>query len=110
MAPLYVLFMDIAGIRPTAPGFARCQIRPQLADLGDLDLTYYTVRGPLRFSAQRRPGGQRLKILIPAGCQAELLLPPGKSAALPALAPDHPLGLKRFQLESGKENVFTVPR
>ena len=30
VSPIYVLFSDIAGIRPTAPGFARCQIRPQL--------------------------------------------------------------------------------
>ena len=108
VAPLYVLFSDIAGIRATAPGFARCQIRPQLADLADLDLTYFTVRGPIRFTAQRQPGTQQLKILIPAGCNAELLLPPGKTTTLPALVPDHPLGLKRFQLQAGRQNVFAV--
>jgi hypothetical protein len=39
VAPVFVLFMDIAGIRPMEPGFARCAVRPRLADLGGLDLT-----------------------------------------------------------------------
>ena len=30
VVPLYVLFQDIAGIRPTAPGFSRFQVRPSL--------------------------------------------------------------------------------
>ncbi len=108
VAPLYVLFMDIAGIRPTAPGFSRFQVRPQLGDLADLDLTYYTVRGPIRFVAVKRPEGQRISLAVPKGCEAELLLPPGASTSLPALAPDHRLGLKRFRLEAGRENVFVV--
>jgi hypothetical protein len=83
VSPVFVLFSDIAGIRPTAPGFARCQIRPQLADLGDLDLTYYTVLGPLRFSARRRTEGHRVEVSVPAGCQAELLLPDGEAATPP---------------------------
>jgi alpha-L-rhamnosidase len=109
LSPIFVLFSDIAGIRPTAPGFARCQIRPQLGDLPDLDLTYYTVRGPLRFSARRAPDGRHLAIRIPAGCQAELLLPQGETTALPALSPDNSQGLKRFRLASGKTNEFRIP-
>jgi hypothetical protein len=108
VAPIYALFMDIAGIRPTAPGFTRCQIRPQLADLKDLDLTYYTVRGPMRFVAQHRPDGHHVAVQIPSGCQAELLLPDGRGIKFPALKPDHPLGLKRFQLKSGQGNEFSV--
>ncbi|MBU4271864.1 MAG: alpha-L-rhamnosidase N-terminal domain-containing protein [Planctomycetes bacterium] len=108
VAPLYVLFGDIAGIRATSPGFASCQIRPQLGDLGDLELTYYTVRGPLRFSAQRQPTGHRVVVRIPAGCEAELLLPGSEGITLPSVLPDHQLGLKRFRLEAGKENEFSV--
>ncbi len=108
VAPLYVLLMDIAGIRPTAPGFTRCQIRPQLADLGDLDLTYYTVLGPLRFSAQRRPEGHHVEVSLPPGCQADLLVAESEAVKLPAAPAGHPLGLKRFRLEAGKQNVFDV--
>jgi alpha-L-rhamnosidase len=108
VSPIYVLFSEIAGIRPTAPGFARCQIRPQLADLPDLRLTYHTPRGPIRFAAERHGHGHHVAITIPAGCQAELLLPNPEGVNLPPLVPDSPLGLKRFQLESGRENVFQL--
>ena len=57
LAPIFVLFMDIAGIRPTAPGFARCQIRPQLGDLEHLSLTANTVRGPIQFEARAARSG-----------------------------------------------------
>ena len=79
-----------------------------MGDLADLDLTYYTVRGPIRFVAGKRPEGQQISVAVPKGCEAELLLPPAAATSLPALAPDHRLGLKRFRLEAGKENVFVV--
>ncbi|MGC9326501.1 MAG: alpha-L-rhamnosidase N-terminal domain-containing protein, partial [Candidatus Hinthialibacter sp.] len=44
VAPLFVLYMNLAGIRPLEPGFTRCEIRPQLAGLGDLTLTARTVQ------------------------------------------------------------------
>jgi hypothetical protein len=68
------------------------------------------VRGPIRFAAERRPNGCQMTIRVPESCGAELLLPRGQSAALPKLSPDHPLGLRRFQLLSGKDNVFTISR
>ena len=66
------------------PCFARCQIRPQLADLGDVKLTYYTVRGPIHFAAERQAGGHRVSVRLPAGCEGELLLPRGEGVGLPA--------------------------
>lgn len=109
VAPLASFYNDIAGIRPTSPGFATCQIRPQLADLNDLELTYHTVRGPIHFSAVRREqGGHRLVVRVPDGCQAELLMPEGVKADLSRLTPDHPLGLKRFQLKSGIDNTVEI--
>jgi hypothetical protein len=110
VAPIYVLFQDIAGIRPTAPGFARLQVRPQLADLGSLDLTYSTVRGPIRFSAGKGADARRVSITVPAGCEGELQVPPGSVTHLALLLPDHPAGLKRFRLEPGKENVVELVR
>jgi hypothetical protein len=110
VSPIYVLFQDIAGIRPTAPGFARFQVRPQLADLGSLDLTYNTVRGPIRFSAAKGAGTRRVSIDVPPECEGELLVPPGSVTRLTPLTPDHPAGLKRFRLEAGKENFVDLVR
>jgi alpha-L-rhamnosidase len=109
LSPIFVLYNDIAGIRPTAPGFAKCQIRPQLADLKDLDLTYYTPRGPVRFAARQSSAGHHVVVRIPPSCQAELLLAKADGITLPALSPDHPLRLKRFRLTSGAANEFEAP-
>jgi hypothetical protein len=108
VVPIYATLADIAGIRPAAPGFARCEIRPQLGDLEDLDVTYYTARGPIRFVAKRQSNGHRVTVRIPSGCETELLVPNGRGIELPSLSPDHPAGLKRFQLKSGTENNFTL--
>lgn len=89
VAPIYVLFQDIAGIRPAAPGFAKVRVRPQLGDLDKVDLTYHTVGGPIRFTAERRAGGHRISIALPPGCEGELLTPRGTST----------------RLEGGRENV-----
>lgn len=49
MTPLIVLVRDIIGFRPIEPGYSRYEIRPQLGDLGPLDVMCHTPRGPLRF-------------------------------------------------------------
>lgn len=75
VSPVYVLFMDIAGIRPTAPGFAKCTVRPQLTGLGKLDLVYWTVRGPIAFKAvPAAEGGHTVSITLPPDCEGELVL------------------------------------
>jgi len=79
VAPLYVLFMSIAGIRPTAPGFARCEVRPQLGDLGRLDVTAHTVRGPIHFAAEKVEGGHRVALTLPDGIAAERVVPGGRA-------------------------------
>jgi len=45
VSPAYILFTDIAGIRPAAPGFSKCTVPPQLQGLDKLELTFHTVRG-----------------------------------------------------------------
>ena len=106
VVPLYVLAQDIAGIRPTAPGFARCQIRPQLGDLEQLEVVAYTPHGPIRFVAASVTEGRQLRLTIPEGVEAELLVPVStiSSIQLTALAPDTSQGLKRFGLKSGVVN------
>jgi len=109
LAPIFVLFTDIAGIRPTAPGFARCQVRPQLGDLGRLDLIAHTVRGPIQFVAEREGNQHHVVLTLPPGCAGELLLPAGTASALPPLDQGHPFGLSAFRLDPGRTYQFSLP-
>jgi hypothetical protein len=108
LSPVFVLMMDIAGIRPTAPGFARYQVRPQVGDLGRLELTAYAPIGPFQFTSEPVPGGHKIALTAPPAGEGELLLPPGSKTDLEPLTPDHPLGLKRFRLRAGQTNVCTL--
>jgi hypothetical protein len=87
------MLMDVAGIRPAAPGNARAVVRPQLSGVGSLDVTLHTVRGPFRMRAEPGGDGHRVRLDVPPGCDAELVLPSG-----------------RTPLRSGEANAFTVPR
>jgi hypothetical protein len=108
LSPIFVLMMDIAGIRPTAPGFTRYQVRPQPGDLGRLELTAYAPTGRFEFKSEPMPGGQKVALTVPSLGEGELLLPPGSQTDLESLTPDHPLGLKRFRLRPGQVNSCTL--
>ena len=108
VVPTYVVFMDVAGIRPLKPGFARVQIRPQLGDLESLDLVAQTVRGPIGFSAKKQGSEHWITIGLPTGCPGELLLPAGSHPALAPLPSSPESGLVRFLLEAGTRVAFSV--
>ncbi|HOQ86575.1 MAG TPA: alpha-L-rhamnosidase N-terminal domain-containing protein [Phycisphaerae bacterium] len=119
VAPVYVLYMSVAGIRPLEPGFTRCEIRPQLADLGDLDLTARTVRGPIRLTSKNTAGGRELTLSVPPGCTGELVLPRSASVSLPkvertAVTVDRaagftPEGHARYLLMPGQTATVVLP-
>lgn len=110
LSPLFVTFMDVAGIRAMVPGFTHCQVRPQLADLGSLDLQTQTVRGPIRFRAEAEAGGHRVTLTLPPGCEGTLLVPEAQGIDLPPLSGVDAQGLKRFRIEPGKEHSFRIPQ
>ena len=101
LAPIYVLYQDIAGIRPLAPGFARLQFRPQFGDLPDLYLIAHTPRGPVTFRSTREGKGHRIDVTMPADCEAELHLPPGVKSEFPVAASDGALLVKKYKLPTG---------
>jgi len=74
ISPMNVMFMDIAGIRPTVPGFAQCRIQPRLGSLKNLALSVQTVRGPIHFAATAVSHGHHVTVHVPANCKAELVL------------------------------------
>jgi hypothetical protein len=103
VVPLYVLAQDIAGVRPTAPGYTRCQIRPQMADLDQLEVTVHTPRGPLRVSSRKEGNRRQLQLTIPAHVEAELVIPASHASliTLPEQSSAAGAGLRAFNLPSG---------
>lgn len=70
------LYGNVAGIRPTAPGFASVLIEPTvLAGLTNARADYQSVRGPIRSAWTKTPRGIRFEIEIPPGVQADIALP-----------------------------------
>ena len=108
VSPLFVTYMEIAGIKAAAPGFERCEIRPQLGDLPSLSLTAHTVRGPITFSSELNKQWHTVEVGVPDAVTADVLLPPTATAELEELPPDNDFGLRRFRLVSGKANRFVI--
>jgi len=106
VVPLYLFFMAIAGIKPLAPGFSRCEIRPQLGDLEHVSLVAHTVQGPIRFESEGPQGSRSLRIQVPEHCAAELILPAGEQVDLSPLPSPAPPGHKRYALPWAKETVL----
>jgi hypothetical protein len=105
VAPLYVAFMDLAGVRPLTPGFGRCRIRPQLGDLPDLEMTAHTPRGPIEFSAKARGRGHRVRVVLPEKCEAELVVPPASQAPGDRVG-STPAGLAVYRIPGGGSAEF----
>ena len=103
VAPLYLAYHGLAGIRPVAPGFRRVEIRPQLADLESLQLTTQTPHGPLRFAALGKLGDRELRLEVPTGSQAELVLPRAEQVDLKESPNRVDRGLRRYRLGTQRE-------
>jgi alpha-L-rhamnosidase len=73
IAPLFSMYMDVAGIRPLKPGYAEVEIAPQLGDLEELALTNYTVRGPIDVAFRQNAGKLTADIRLPEGITGTLV-------------------------------------
>ncbi|MDR3676880.1 MAG: alpha-L-rhamnosidase N-terminal domain-containing protein [Acidobacteriota bacterium] len=101
--PLYVTTMSLAGIKPLVPGFKRCEIRPQMADLDLLELTVHSVQGPIEFSGRGKIGSRELTIRMPSGCVGELVVDQREVLALrPIAGSSTSNGLARYHLAAGQ--------
>jgi hypothetical protein len=102
LIPLFITHMSLAGIKPLAPGFARCEIRPQLADLEALDLNTYTPLGPIVLESKGKLGQRQLRIALPHGCAGELVARREEELALDPLSGPAPEGWVRYRLPAGE--------
>ena len=98
VVPLYIAYMGLAGIRPLEPAFKRVEVRPQLSDLDQLELTAHTVRGPIRFDSRGIRGERQLLIELPPGCEGELVVHQDESLSLAQSRNATPPGHRRYQL------------
>ena len=108
IVPLYIMYMSIAGIQPSAPGFSRCRIRPQLADLEGLDLVVPTVRGELSFHAGGKTGDRIITISLPRDCEGELVLDKREKPDLPRISDELWHGNYRYRMGAGTETTVKL--
>jgi hypothetical protein len=109
VGPLFVLYMEIAGIKPALPGFEKVEVRPQLGDLASLELTAHTPRGPIVLRAEAQEEGHHAWVTLPADCPGELVLPVTEGKGVAVTDADRALGLERFALPAGQTTEFDVP-
>ena len=106
VAPLYVTHMSLAGIRPLEPGFRRCEIRPQPADLQLLEVTTYTPLGPLILQTRGKAGARDLTLILPAGCAGELVVRAEESLSLPIIPGPALSGHVRYRLSERETKLL----
>src|ERR1035437_8592108 len=101
VVPIYIAYHGLLGLKPLEPGFKRFELRPQLGDLEDLDLTAFTVQGPVSLRSRGMLGERELVLQLPSGGQGELVLPQDEASDLPVAAGPAPAGHRRFKLAAG---------
>lgn len=80
VVPVYILYMELLGLRPLEAGFGKARLRPQLADLPDLDVVAQLPQGPLRFVAKKGTSGYEVSVETPVDIELEVA--PGTSIQL----------------------------
>jgi hypothetical protein len=110
VAPLFHLYMSIAGINPIAPGFARCLVRPQLADLESLELVVPTVRGEISFAASGRAGNRRIRLSIPDSIEATLMVDAAEKLPLKRSTQIRSTGHAYYRLPAGTATEILLAR
>jgi hypothetical protein len=105
VVPLYLAYHGLVGLRPLVPGFKRVELRPQLADLADLEFTAHTVQGPIQFSARGTVGQRELTLSLPPGCEGEIVLRREDRVTLDRATDPAPAGHLRYKLPTGKSTM-----
>jgi hypothetical protein len=110
VVPLYIAYHGLMGLKPLTPGFQRLELRPQLGDLEQLELTVHTVRGPIRFKSSGKAGTRELMLEVPAECEADLVLPLGEKTGLERVPGAALPGHERFRLPAGRVTTVRLTR
>ncbi|MHB0897741.1 MAG: family 78 glycoside hydrolase catalytic domain [Spirochaetales bacterium] len=72
--PVYDLSTYVLGLRPTAPGFARFEVRPWFGNLAWVEGSMPTPAGLLCLNWRRERGRIELEVAVPEGLSGRLLI------------------------------------
>jgi hypothetical protein len=89
-APANIIPGCLWGIRPSAPGFARAEIRPQMGNLKYSTVKVPTIRGTIEAEYKNNGKSVQYRITIPGNMKCDLVLP----------------GNKTFELNTGKNLII----
>ena len=73
--PTYALLSEVVGIKPTLPGFAAFEVKPQMGELAFVKGVVPTPLGLIAVSIKRNAGSIDETIIIPKGCRVRMGLP-----------------------------------
>lgn len=102
VAPLYVLYMSVLGIKPLEPGFLRYEIKPRLADLKVLRTKANTPLGPIFFEANGPLGKRKIEIETPHSGKGELVVSSKEKVDLEPVPAGGNKTLARYRLPEGR--------
>ena len=83
VSPVYFLMANIAGIRPTQPGFEEFTLHLQPADLTWLRTTVPTPKGPIALAYHAQEGALTVNFTVPEGALASVRIPLPQDIAAP---------------------------
>lgn len=73
--PLTLLSQCVCGIRPTAPGFAKFQVKPQMGMLTEASAVLMSVNGEIKADVKREKNKLSVTVVVPEKTEAEVVLP-----------------------------------
>ena len=86
--PLTILSQKLCGVEPTSPGFKTFNVSPDLGSLKEASATIETQFGFIRVDIKKQGKSLTLKLEVPEGTEAKVLLPNQKAKVYGAGAHD----------------------
>ena len=75
--PLTILSQKICGITPTSPAFRTFRVAPRPGSLNEASASLETIYGKIEVSFKRKKGDIKLKLKVPEGTVAEIVMRDG---------------------------------
>jgi hypothetical protein len=91
--PLTLMSQYVAGVAPTSPGCTTYQVKPQLADLTNVQAGFDSIHGRIEVAIRRTAGSFHLKLVSPEKTTATVCIPLAKFGLRAVRAGGQPLWL-----------------
>ena len=75
--PLTILSQKICGIEPTSPAFSTFRVAPRMGNLNEAAASLETIYGKIEISLKRKGGNIKMKLKVPEGTTAEIVMHDG---------------------------------